>query len=357
MKTSPRPLVCALLAAMICPAIAMADAVWISSGGGNPLKYPNVTIEKIENGSLVYRTTAREARKSVADITQIEVDGEPALNAAEEAFVKEDWSAAVDGYLKTVRATSKDWLKNWADVRLLQSADKAHRFDAATTAYLSLVVTDPTLATQLKPSVPDSKSPYLDAAANQAEQAAAAQGLNNDQKAAIYTFLLDIYRAKGDAAKALDAADRLASLGGASPQAKAAVKIGKAQIELDAKRYDKALALIQENREAFVDPKQQADALFIIAVCKQHLANKTDKDAMMDAALAYMRVVADFESLDNKHQIAVSLLRTADILSEIGQSKEALQLYSRVAADNPKDAAGLEARQKADSLKEKAKQS
>ncbi len=357
MKRSPRPIVYALLGAFLFPAAVMADAVWISSGGGNPLKYPNVTIEKIDSGNLVYRTAARETRKSVADITQIEVDGEPALNAAEEAFVKEDWSAAVDGYLKTVRATTKDWLKNWADVRLLQSANKAHRFDAATTAYLSLVATDPALATQLKPSVPDAKSPYLEAAASQAEQAAAAQGLNNDQKAAIYTFLLDVYRAKGDSAKALDAADRLASLGGASPQTLAAVKLGKAQIELDAKRYDKALALIQENRGVFVDPKQQADALFVIAECKQHLADKSDKNAMMDAALAYMRVVADFESLDNKHQVAVSLLRTADILSEIGQPKEALSLYSRVAADNPKDPAGLEARQKAESIKEKAKQS
>jgi hypothetical protein len=350
-----RPLLCAALAALIFPTAVLADAVWISSGGGNPLKYPNVTIEKIEKGSLVYRTAARETHKAVADVVRIEVDSEPALNSAEAAYEKGNWSDAVDGYLKTVNSTNKEWLKNWADVRLLQSADKAHRFDAAATAYLQLVITDPLLAAKLKPAMPDAKSTYLDTAAAQAEQAAAAQGLNEDQKRAIYTFLLDLYRTQGDSAKALSAADRLAKLGGATPQAQASVKIGMAQIALDNKLYPKALALIEDNRGVFIDPTQQADALFIIAEAKQHMAAKDDKKAQMDAALAYMRVVANFENLDTQPHIAVSLLRTADILAQLNDTDEALRLYNRLATDYATKPEGQQARQKADELKAKAK--
>jgi hypothetical protein len=55
-------------------------------------------------------------------------------------------------------------VKDWSAIRLIAVANKANRFDAATTAYVQLLNSDAGTAAKNKPTVPKKKGPMLDAA-------------------------------------------------------------------------------------------------------------------------------------------------------------------------------------------------
>lgn len=326
-----------------------ADTVWTSGG---QLKIAPARIIRIQGDRLYYEMGGRETSRELGQIYQIEVDGEPVLNAAEEAWVKEDWNAAVDGYVKSARSTaagSKAWLAQWSTVRLIQSANKAGRLDAAVSGYLVLLSSQPDLAGKYKPTLPE-KSTFLDSAVTQTEAKLKEPRLPDAAKRALLGFLLELHRARGDLKKAAEVAEQLGDSGALSPQDQAELALGQARIALDQKNYAEVARVVESRRSIFVDPNQQADALFLVAEAKSKLA-KDDKNALKDAALAYMRVVAHFSNVDGKPRVAASLLRTADLYQQLDEPQTALKLYERLIADFPTDPAAREAKQKADALK------
>src|SRR5439155_26875049 len=89
-----------ILALLAFPASVRADTLYIGSGGGIP--YANVKVLRIADGQIVYTlASGNETRKPVDQVVRMQIDDEPALNAAEQAFVAEKWDDAVDAYNKT----------------------------------------------------------------------------------------------------------------------------------------------------------------------------------------------------------------------------------------------------------------
>ena len=68
----------------------------------------------------------------------MQIDNEPAFNAADEAAATGKWDAAVEGYLKTISATSKSWLRDFATIKLLEAAEKAGRLCATSSRHPEL---------------------------------------------------------------------------------------------------------------------------------------------------------------------------------------------------------------------------
>ncbi len=88
--------------------------------------------------------------------------------------------------------------------------------------------------------------------------------------------------------------------------------------------------------------------MFMLAQAKEGLASD-DPKALMDAAIAYMRVVANFGKTPDAPHIAESLMKTAAIEEKLSKPEEALRIYNDVASnykDAPaaQDAAGSAAR-------------
>jgi TolA-binding protein len=354
---SVRPFTAAMLAAaltLILPAIAQADTVFLQ---GLPLE--NVTIQGISNGQLVFQSeSGNTSQRDLSKIVRIHVDGEPALNDAEDAFIAGKFSDAVDGYLATNRSTTKDWLKQYISGRLVEAANKSNRFDAAVTAYISMVQKDPAAAARVRPKMPTPDSTYLDTAISQVNDALNSPTLTDGQSVALLQFQIDLFNTKKDAAGADAAEAKLDQILAKDPnnplarQANARRQLQAAAAAVDAKKYEQAISDIETNKQLFNDPQQQADALYTIAQARLGLAaGDKDPNALKDAALAYMRVVADFKDVAGKPHVADSLLKTAQIEEQLAEPDVAARVYQQVAQEFPQDPAAATAKQDMERLK------
>ncbi len=323
----------AVLAMVLATPGAFADSIFIGT-----LERSNVNIRDIKDGLVHFSIEGRHAEPiDLSRITRLTVRDETAFNAAEEAFLKEDWDKASDGYRRTINATNKEWLKTWSAQRLVESAGKANRFDAAVTAYIQLVAGDPAVAARNKPVLPDAKSAYLNTAV--AELNTAIAGARTDaQKQALLTFLLEIHRTRGDSKALNEVAQQIIGISADSndpliQRGMAELKLGLAKQALSEKKYDQALSEIESSKAIFNEPAQQAEALFCIAEAKYgQLADKDDPVQLKDVALDYMRVVAHFKDLPGRPHLAESLLKVADIHVRLNDKNTARELYQSVAS-------------------------
>ena len=343
---------CVVATVLMSAGFVCADTLYISSGGGNPVAYGNVKVLNVTSGQIVYTlSTGSDTHKPLADVVRMQLDDEPVLNSAEQAMADQKWDDAVDGYTKVARSTNKPWLKDWANVRLLAAAQKSKRFDAAASAYIATLLRDPESAAKYKPQMPDAGSTYLDGAIASTNSALNGSEITDHQKLALLNFLLDLERAKNDHAgedRVAGLIDEVLAKDPSNPMAGQAIarrKLTNAQRALDAKDYAKAISEIESAKANFVEPAQQADALFILAEAKYALASaKKDPTELKDAALAYMRVVANFKDLPNHPHVPESLLKTAAIEQELNDSTAAQQLYQQIAQQYPDDPAAAVAK-------------
>jgi TolA-binding protein len=354
----PRALLFAATLLTLASAGARADTLWIGSTGTGAIQITNAKITKVERGLIFFTTSGSETSRELNRVQKINIDGEPAFNVAEEAFADGKFPAAVDGYLRTVRSATKPWLKDWSAARLLAAADKANRFDAAATAYIALVTRDPANAAVQRPLLPAERSTFLDGAANEVNAALGTANLTDDQRVGLLGFLVDIQRSRGDKAAEDQAADKLDEILAKDPTKPAAAaaitrrKLQSARAALDAKEFARAASEIVANRNAFTDPAQQADALFILAEAKNgQVAGKNDPPVLKDVALAYMRVVANFRDVPSaKTQAAEALLKTAEIYERLHEPQTAAKVYAQVATEFPDTPAAANAKQAAQRL-------
>src|SRR5438552_540991 len=120
-----------LFLCLLAAPLSRADSLWIGSGGTGAIQIDNATITRVEKDKLFWSVNGRETSRELARIQRIVVDGEPALSSAEEAYIAGKMEPAVDGYQKTIRSTTKSWVKDWSAIRLIDAATKTGRFDAA----------------------------------------------------------------------------------------------------------------------------------------------------------------------------------------------------------------------------------
>ena len=132
----------------------------------------------------------------------------------------------------------------------------------------------------------------------------------------------------------------------------AKVNLDAAAAALKANDFAKAKAEIDANRRAFLEPADQAQALFYLAEAQAGLANQAnDPAAWKDTALAYMRVVAHFPDGPTASLAAQSLLKTAQIEQKLNDLEAAKALYQQLAAQYPADPSAAAAKTMLEQLK------
>lgn len=343
------------------PGVAVADAIWLENTSGDPL-FANARITRVEKGSIFFIVNGNETSRELAKIGRISVDDEPVLTAAETAFAAGKWDDAVDAYQRVVRGSAKPWARDWATTRLIDAANKSGRFDSAVTGYLALLQKDPTAAGKARPALPPGRSTYLDTAAQQVDRALSGGGarLNDEQRAQLLSFLVEIHTARGDERSANAAAERLDEILARDPTnpaaARAAVrrKLQSVERALAAGKPDEAISTVELARDLFVEPVDQAEAMFLLAEARRAKAQVpgADKTAVQDAALAYMRVAAGFKDAPGRPRVAASLVRAAELCARLGETPAAIRLYDEVARDFADDPLATGASQAAARLRE-----
>lgn len=320
-------------AAFLLASPLLADTLII-----NNLAYKDVRVTGVKGDEIYFTFAGREIHKPVSEITKVQLNDEPALNAAEEAYAAKDWDKASDNYERTLRTTQKAWLRDWVSLRLLESANNAGRFDAAIKGYVALVEKNPMTARGIKLNMPKADSTYLNDAIKLIDDAVA-KARTDAAKELLLNTLIEVYNAKGDINGANEALRRRMELAAADPttpegrRAATLLKLKAIQLALSAKQYDKVLQLIQQDGASFTDPYDQAEALWCLAEAQAGKAqNSKDPEAWKDIALAYVRVAAN---APHNHPLAASaLLKTAAIHEQqLNEPRTALAIYQQVAAD------------------------
>src|SRR5258706_8451302 len=261
-------------------AAALADDVYLRSGkeaAELPLK--NITPRSVKEGEFYYLINTSERHRPVAEISRLELTGEAQFNAAEKAFsearvakdeavAKAKYAEAVTGYTTTIGSTNKPWLKDYAALRMQIAAPRSGRFDAALSAWKTMVEKDPASALKAKPSVEgiDPKSQYLANGARDLLAGAHAAGKTGGCKADL-DLLGDLQTAMGDSEGAIKTAEMKVALGG-TPEEIAELAVKLAENDLTNKRYDAAAARLGKVDMAALPDGGRAEATYIIAECR-----------------------------------------------------------------------------------------
>jgi hypothetical protein len=328
-----------LSALVLVPVAARADSL-IAQGLGPQ----TITVTGFENNTLAYRTSAgSRSSRPYEKVKQLIVDNESALSAAEAANAAGRPAAAVDDYVKAIRGTTTPWVKAYAARRLTDAlGEGADRFDARLAVYLAQLQT--AVAAPRRPALPDRGSRLLDVAVADTETALKTPGQPEAATVALLNFLADLHRHRGDEAAVTAVYDRLAKV---SPEAAndpalkarhVGQKVAQARAALGRREYAAARKLIQDNRTLITDPRLQSDALFVLAAVAEGIADPTDKPALQDAALAYVRVVALSNPLDGRPNVLDSLRATATLLEKAGDKAEAARVLTQITQEFAADA-------------------
>lgn len=322
----------ALMAALAVP-IARGDTVWLRSGTATAaLERPNVKVEKIEDHQLFFRSSQsdRVTERALEDVVRIHADGEAPFNAAEESFAAGEWDKAAVNYQRAATMSNRQWVKDRSALRLVASAEKSGKFSTAVAGWVALLGRDPKLASKYKPQVPaNPKHGSLDPAIAEIEKVVNDTRLAAEPRTQLLAYQMELARANGDIKRAQAIGSRLAGAGGAGANPELSLQL--AFLALDQKQYDQALKEIDGAAAMFTDAEHQAEALYCIAEARAALA-KDNSNALKDAALAYMRVVARAKTAPlASPRVPDSLLKTAAIQEKLGAAREALLLYRQVA--------------------------
>ena len=350
----------AIIAAVLgITSVLRADTLWLKSEtSGKPLPpLAGVKIEKIAKGDsaedLFYMLPGgQERNKPLEMVLQVKVDDEPALTSAEAAFAAGDMKTAAADYRKAM-TSSKPWVKRRADARLVLAASKSGDFGDSVLVFLSEVQKSPDVAAKSKPQLGAATPQQLDAAIASVRNAA--KDAKVEQKQVLLPFLIELYNAKKDTASAQQAMAELTKLNPAVANT-AEVKKAKVELVLDEakqaltqKNYANVVNQIESNAALFTEPPQQAEAMWMLAEAKS--ATAADDSALKDAALAYMRIVANFKVLPNAPHVPDALFKTAEIEEKLKDTKTAAALYNQVAADYKDLPIAQTAKQRADAIK------
>jgi TolA-binding protein len=341
----------ALAGALFPAGFVSADTIWLKSPGAKTaLEFDNVKIEKVDGENLLFiSSSGNETHKKLAEISQVALDDEPALTAAEDAYSKGDFAGSIDGYRKAATDSSKPWVRERAAFRLIDAGTKVPDFQASVAGFATLATFDADAAQRSKPAIPANASASdLKTAANAVQNAAGAKGLSADQQRALLNFQVELLSAAKDTDGASAALNMLSKLGGSSAasaggspddnlaasRARVDQKLNEARVAFAQKDYQKASSVLLGAGDGITSPDQQDEALFLLAQAKEQLAGD-DPKALMDAAIAYMRVVANFQKVPGALHIPDALMKTAAIEEKIAKPEEALKIYNDVATAFP----------------------
>lgn len=318
----------ALAVGLALPGIALADVITMGAPGGKGLDLQG-TVLNIEAGQLVYRsqTSGSEGRKPLDQIIKLKVDSEPKLSQAEEAYAAGNMAVAAQGYQQALATTQKDWVRERAVYRLVDAAAQAGNYAAAVSAYAELLKRNPTVAADNKPVIPKDKPDLVKQGIAEAVRASGDSRLRPEQRAALNSYLFDLYMAVGDIANAQRIGGNIVDNDGGASVA------NQAKLQFASRQYQGVLNVIEQHKAKITSPESQFDALYLVAESKHALANAANAiPPLQDAAIAYMRVVAHFGK-GKDPRIADSLLKAGIIVERCNLKAEALKIYQELVED------------------------
>jgi hypothetical protein len=322
------------LLVLLCAA-ARADTVAFTSG----FTYPNVHIDRIEDGNIYFVLNGDLREKPVTDVVTFSIDDENDFNTAEAAYQSHDYATAAVGYSNAIVGADKKWLRSWIAPRLLDAANHSGRFDLAVAGWIRMVNDDSATAAGLRPALPGGFSEGLDAAAIELHDATASS--HGEAKRLILGLLLDVETARKDGAAANAAAQALAATtpgdGGTAAvgSAEQEMRLALARTALYDKKFDQTVSLIDESASILTDPANQAEALFLRAGALEGIAAAANTPSdWKDAALAYLRVYVHFRDGPASAHSAAALMKAAEIEADhLGDAPAAATLYQKVVSE------------------------
>jgi TolA-binding protein len=335
-----------LVSARIC-ALSFADTITVRSSSDSPTAKPTVftdaKVSFVENGQMTFTTGfGTTATKSMSAILSVSLDDEPAFNAAQQDYAAKNYDRAVDEFDQTLQKTDKTWLQAFCWPTFTDAANRAGRFDKAVQGYAWLVLNNSPEAARQVPVVPAAGSPTLDAAATALQTAVASPSISPAQSVPLLALLLNVQRARGDAKSVEEIAGQLGGLvtDPNDPNARLALaaiaeaRIMQANDAISKGDFDGAAAFVNSSRGLFTDQSVQASAMFILAqVAEAHAKAADTADTWRDAAIAYMRVAADFKDVSGAPHVPQSLLMAAGILEKhLNEPDKSLHLYQSISA-------------------------
>ncbi|HEX4124965.1 MAG TPA: hypothetical protein VHY37_09595 [Tepidisphaeraceae bacterium] len=334
-----RALVAALAggAGALFVAPVLADSITVKSGTGQ-FTMNDTKVNRIQNDMVYFTSTTSDTEDSrpIASVVKFQVDDEPAFSAAEDAFSKGDWKTAADDYNKAISTTGQNWIKTRSSVRLMEAAAKSGDFQDAVKGFLAMADRDPALAASHRPDLSAAKAADIDSAIGLVNADLNGGNAKVEEQKILLPFLTELYTTKGDSASAQAALDKDVQIdpnAAKSPlvmRAQASMTLSQAGDDLKQSKFQAAENAIDSHQACFIDPTQQADALYALAQVKAGMAAKSNPDSLKDAAIAYMRVVAIFKDTDAKPHVADSLLKAAAINEQLNKPDEAMLLYKQV---------------------------
>jgi tetratricopeptide (TPR) repeat protein len=316
-----------VLGVLLAGGAALADT--IESKG---LAFKDVKITKIEGNEIYFTTSSgTETHHPVNDSMRINIVSEPVLNAAESSFATQKWDDAAAGYQKVLASSPKDWIKDYAAIRLQLASEKAKRFDAAVSAWIYLVGKNPKASAKFKPALPeDPGSAFIKTAESELDTAAAST--TGDVRQALLGFEMDMARFQKDDALVLHLTQQLVNSGNLSP----AATLNLVKTYLDAHNYTDAQKLLDSLKGStpLPDPAQEDERLFDLAeVVYFTLPANAAPAVYQDLALDYMRVVANNAA---SPLAPLALLRVGDLHEKFKDTATALQIYRQISANYDK---------------------
>jgi len=335
------------------PALLLADVIWVGSGTGRGFRQ-EVDIVDVEGDQLIYLVNGNRGATVLERIQQIELAGESGFNQAEEAFASGDWEKSAANYLDVARRHSKTWVRRRAAERLITAAERAGRFDQAVTGFVQLTLIDPEAAVGREPIAPPEVAPQqLELAAGELQRSLD-EGVSPAQSRPLLALLLQIHNRRGDERGAGETVERLARVmgddaAGHDPELYAQVLLGRANLALSRGQIPEAVRLINEGRALFLEPRQQSDALMVLAQAAERLAGN-DRAKLMDAAVAYMKVVTFFKRADGTPNVPDALWKVGQIHEKLALPEAAEDLYRDLVARYPDSRPAVEAQKRLDTL-------
>lgn len=348
-----------VLALLLLPPAALADVIWTGLGTGRGLRQ-EVDIIGVEGEDLIFLLNGNRANVPLERVQQIQMDDEAAFTQAEQAFAAGDWEKAVDGYGRAATRNPTEWVRQRAAERLILAAQLAGRFDAAVTGFVQLALLNPADAVGKEP---DAKRAPSSAAVDEAireVQSALTRPVERRQEKLLLTFLLNLQTAAGDEAGAGATVEKVSRLLGDDPGDEPAlfaqVVLGRSRLALSQNDTISASGLIRAHSELFTEPEDQSQALMLLARAAEMQA-RDNPERLMDAALAYMRVVAHFGKSTTPtipSDVPEALLKVALIHEKLDRRDAAIGLYRDLVASYPDTASAAEAQRRLDSMAEEA---
>lgn len=341
------------------------------------LPHYGAKITDVADCSIVFRMgmgARKQITKPLAEVTSVAVDGQVALNEAEELLEAKKFPEAVAAYDDAARANPAGWMGRLVRCRRLRALDQGGMIAQSVSAWLEIVDRNDASANSL------SLHPTKLAARGSGENVRATAllegkleriGESKPYETAVKRLLLELYDFEGQREKAARLAGEIAaSTTGPSekatrpsngtgrvrvPSGNVAAQLRAFDILLNQGQAEKVAKQIQGNLH-FYKPADLSTALLLLGraqLALQESAEGQDRRLLLGAGLNLMRVATLFKESPEAPEALFLAGRANFLLSNLSAAGKAYQEVIRLYPENKFSG---KAREALDSLKQQERQ-